>query len=286
MKKIFSIVLLNVCLTMTANAKEVSKAENIQINQTKQQSATIINISGRERMLTQKMTKEALFAVKGVNTDKNIQNLKETIELFEKRLQSLINGDEDLNIPKTTDQEIIEQLTKTSALWTLLKLDLNRVIEKKSNQKTLESIAKINLLLLKSMDEAVKMYTIKTNFYKENPKLAEQINLSGRQRMLTQKMTKELLLVANNIEVNENRKNTQETGTQFEVTLKELIEKTEDQKIKEQLYIVTETWSKYRTIIKVVNTSENSLKRLDKLNMPLLKEMDIAVQMYEDLANK
>jgi hypothetical protein len=271
---------------MTANAKEVSKAENIQINQTKQQSATIINISGRERMLTQKMTKEALFAVKGVNTDKNIQNLKETIELFEKRLQSLINGDEDLNIPKTTDQEIIEQLTKTSALWTLLKLDLNRVIEKKSNQKTLESIAKINLLLLKSMDEAVKMYTIKTNFYKENPKLAEQINLSGRQRMLTQKMTKELLLVANNIEVNENRKNTQETGTQFEVTLKELIDNTEDKKIKEQLYIVTETWSKYRTIIKVVNTSENSLKRLDKLNMPLLKEMDIAVQMYEDLANK
>jgi len=285
MKKILSTMILNVCLTMTIGAKEVSITTNIQIKQTKQQSATVINISGRERMLTQKMTKEALFVVKGINSDKNIQNLKETTELFENRLQSLINGDKNLTIPKTTDKEIMEQLTKTSALWTLLKLDINRVIEKKATKKTLESIANHNILLLNSMDEAVKMYTIKTNFYKENPKLAEQINLAGRQRMLTQKMTKELLLVANDIDVNKNRKNTQETGTLFEVTLKELIENTEDKKIVKQLYVVTEMWSKYRTIIQVVNTSENSLNRLDKLNMPLLKEMDIAVKMYEKLAN-
>jgi len=285
MKKILSVIVLNVCLTMTISAKELSNEKNIQINQTKQQSATIINISGKQRMLTQKMTKEALFVAKGINIDKNIQNLKETTKLFESRLQSLINGDKSLNIPKTTDKETMEQLTKISALWTLLKLDMNKIIEKKADQERLKSIATNNLLLLKSMDEAVQMYTIKTNFYKENPKLAEQINLSGRQRMLTQKMTKELLLVANNIDVNKNRKNTQKTGTLFEVTLKKLIDNTEDEKIIKQLYIVAEKWSKYRTIIKMVNTAENSLHRLDKLNMPLLKEMDIAVKMYEKLAN-
>jgi len=285
MKKILSAIVLNVCLTMSVNAKEVSNAENIQIKQTKQQSATIINISGKQRMLTQKMSKEALFVAKGINIDKNIQNLKETTKLFESRLQSLINGDKTLNIPKTTDKETVEQLTKISALWTLLKLDMNRIIEKKSDKKILESIATNNLLLLKSMDEAVEMYTIKTNFYKEDPKLAEQINLSGRQRMLTQKMTKELLLVANNIEVSKNRKNTQETGTLFEVTLKDLMDNTKDENLTKQLYVVAEKWSKYRTIIKMVNTSESSLNRLDTLNMPLLKEMDIAVKMYEDLAN-
>ena len=285
MKKILSIIVLKLCLTMTVNANEVSNAKNIPINQTKQQSATIINISGKQRMLTQKMTKEALFVAKGINADKNIQQLKETTKLFESRLQSLITGDKNLNIPKTIDKEIVEQLTKISALWTLLKLDMNRVIEKKIDQKRLNSIADNNLLLLKSMDEAVQMYTIKTNFYKEAPKLAEQINLSGRQRMLTQKMTKELILVANNIEVRKNRKNTQKTGTLFEVTLKDLIDNTEDKNITKQLYVVAEKWSKYRTIIKTVNTSESSLKRLDTLNMPLLKEMDIAVKMYEELAN-
>ncbi len=284
MKKILSLIVLNLSLTMTINANETPTKIEVPINQTRVQSATLINISGIERMLTQKMTKEALFIAKGVNKDKNIQNLKTTIELFENRLQSLINGDQNLSIPKTTDSEIVEQLTKISALWTLLKLDMKKVIEQKSDQKTFESIAKSNILLLESIEEAVEMYTIKSNFYKENPKLAEQINLSGRQRMLTQKMTKELLLVANNIDVNKNRKNAQETGTLFEVTLKKLMDTTEDEKIQKQLYIVAEVWSKYRTIIKIVNTSENSLNRLDKLNMPLLEEMNIAVDMYEALA--
>ena len=281
MKKLLSIIGLNSCLIMAVHAKEVSHSENIQINQTKQQSALIINISGKQRMLTQKMTKEALFIAKGIHTEKNIQNLKKTTKLFENRLQSLINGDTSLNIPKTTDKEILDQLTKVSALWTLLKLNMSQVIEGKANQKTFEAIANDNVLLLKSMDEAVDMYTIKSNFYKKNPNLAEQINLSGKQRMLTQKMTKELLLVANDIKPNENRRNTQETGTLFEVTLKNLMDTTKDEKIIKQLYVVAEAWAKYRTIIKIVNTSENSLNRLDKLNMPLLKKMNIAVEMYE-----
>jgi len=266
---------------MAIHAKEVSHSENIQIEQTKQQSASIINVSGKQRMLTQKMTKEALFIAKGILVKENIQNLKETIKLFESRLESLINGDTSLNIPKTTDKEILDQLTKVSALWTLLKLNMNKVIEEKATPKTFEDIANDNLLLLKSMNEAVEMYTIKSNFYKNNSKLAEQINLSGKQRMLTQKMTKELLLVANDIKPNENRRKTQETGTLFEVTLKKLIDTTKDEKIIKQLYRVAEAWANYRTLIIMVNTSENSLKRLDKLNIPLLKEMNIAVEMYE-----
>ena len=271
---------------MGIHAKEVSHSENIQIEQTQQQSASIINISGKQRMLTQKMTKEALFIAKGIHVKKNIQNLKETTKLFESRLESLINGDSNLSIPKTTDKEILDQLTKVSALWTLLKLNMNKVIEEKATQETFEDIANDNLLLLKSMNEAVEMYTIKSNFYKNHSELAEQINLSGKQRKLTQKMTKELLLVANDIKPNENRRNTQETGTLFEVTLKNLMDTTKDEKITKQLYVVAEAWAKYRTIIKMVNTSENSLNRLDKLNMPLLKEMNIAVEMYEKRAKQ
>jgi len=284
MKKLLSIIGISACLIMAIHAEEVSYSENIHIHQIPQESASIINISGKQRMLTQKMTKEALFIAKDIQKKKNIQNLKETTELFDKRLESLINGDSNLSIPKTTDKEILNQLTKVSALWTLLKLNMNLIIEDKANQETFKSIANDNLLLLKSMDEAVEMYTIKSNFYKKNPYLAEQINLSGRQRMLTQKMTKELLLVANDINVNENRRNTQKTGTLFEITLKNLIDNTKDEEITKQLYTVAEEWAKYRTIIKMVNTSENSLNRLDKLNMPLLEKMNIAVEMYEKRA--
>lgn len=286
MKKLLLITLINLGLITTIEAKEVSKNEPIPITITQQESAKIINLSGKQRMLTQKMSKEALFIALGIDKDKNIKNLKETIKSFENGLDILLNGDQNLTISKTSDKEIIEQLSKVSALWTIFKLELTKLLENRADVNSFENIAKDNLLLLKSMDDAVDMFTIKSNFYQKNHKLADQINLAGRQRMLTQKMTKELLLVAYDIDTKKNRRNTQKTGEQFEITLKNLIDNTSDEKITKQLYKVAEMWSKYRTIIIMVNTSKNSLKRLDKLNMPLLKEMDSAVKMYQDLAKK
>ena len=286
MKNLLLLTLINLSLITSIEAKEVSKNEPIPITVTPQESAKIINISGKQRMLTQKMTKEALFVAIGIDKDNNIKNLKETMKNFENGLDILLHGDQNLTISKTDDKEIIEQLTKVSALWTLFKLELTKVLENRADAKSFENIAKDNLLLLKSMDDAVDMFTIKSNFYQKNHKLADQINLAGRQRMLTQKMTKELLLVAYDISPEKNRKNTQKSGELFEVTLKNLIDNTSDEKITKQLYKVAEMWAKYRTIIITVNTSKNSLNRLDKLNMPLLKEMDSAVKMYENLAKK
>ncbi len=282
MKKSLLFIVINLSLIISIEAKDMV----IKIPLTQQESAKIINISGKERMFTQKMSKEALFIKLGINREKSLENLKETMTLFDNGLSILLNGDKNLTISKTTDQEIIEQLTKVSALWTLFKVELNRVLENRANEKTFENLSKDNILLLKSMDEAVDMYMIKSNFYKINQKLAEQINLSGRERMITQKMTKELLLVANNIDLEDNRKNAQKSGILFEVNLKELIDNTTDENITQQLYKVAEVWAKYRTIIMTANISKNSLNRLDKLNMPLLKEMDKAVQMYEDLSKK
>lgn len=209
MKKLLLITLINLGLITTIEAKEVSKNEPIPITITQQESAKIINLSGKQRMLTQKMSKEALFIALGIDKDKNIKNLKETIKSFENGLDILLNGDQNLTISKTSDKEIIEQLSKVSALWTIFKLELTKLLENRADVNSFENIAKDNLLLLKSMDDAVDMFTIKSNFYQKNHKLADQINLAGRQRMLTQKMTKELLLVAYDIDTKKIRRNTQ-----------------------------------------------------------------------------
>lgn len=283
MKRLILFTVITLCLT---EAKEPLTIENSKIELTERESAKIINISGRQRMFTQKMSKEVFFIAIDIDKDKNLKSLKESMVLFNNGLNILLNGDQNLSISKTTDIEILEQLTKVSALWTLFKVELNRVLDNRYKPDTLENIAKDNLLLLKSMNEAVEMYTIKSNFYKKNSKLAEEINVAGRQRMLTQKMTKELLLVANGIDIDKNKKETRKTGELFEIRLKELIDNSKDENITKQLYKVAEVWAKYRTTIMIVNTSKNSLERLDKLNMPLLKEMDIAVSMYEGLAKK
>ena len=280
MKRLLSIMALSACFILMAQAESTKSETKTEATQTKQQSGTVINLAGKQRMLTQKMSKEALFIAKGINAKANTENLKKTAELFDKTLKGLANGDESLKLPKTTDKDILAQLTKVSELWASLKPNIDKVAEGKSDKATLEAIAKENLPLLKNMNEAVQMYA-KASGSTLAPEMAKTINLAGKQRMLTQKMTKELLLVANEINVKENSENVKKTGQLFESTLKDLTDKCKNEEIKKQLEVVAKLWGDYKVIIEKVDISEASLKKAEELNIPLLKNMNKAVKMYE-----
>jgi nitrate/nitrite-specific signal transduction histidine kinase len=130
------------------------------------------------------------------------------------------------------------------------------------------------------MNEAVGMYA-KASGSKIDPEMAKTINLAGKQRMLTQKMTKELLLVANGIDADANKANAKKTGELFETTLKGLTDKCKNEDIKKQLESVAKLWANYKPIIEKADISDDSLKKAEELNMPLLKEMNKAVKMFE-----
>ena len=279
MKKILSVVALGACLSMSSVYADEAKTET-KIEMTKQQSGTVINLAGKQRMLTQKMSKEALFMAKGIDTDKNKEALAKTAGLFDKTLKGLIAGDKDLNLPKTDNKEIVAQLEKVTELWKSFKSNIDKVVDGKSDKATLEAIAKENLPLLKNMNQAVGMFA-KASGSKLNPEMAKTINLAGKQRMLTQKMTKELLLVANGIDAEGNKANAKKTGELFESTLKDLTDKCKKDDIKKQLGVVAKLWADYKVIIEKVDTSDASLKKAEELNMPLLKEMNNAVKMFE-----
>jgi len=281
MKRLLSVVTIGICLSMGASADEAKVDTNkTTVSQTKQQSGVVINLAGKQRMLTQKMSKEALFVAKGIDTDANKANLTKTEELFDKTLKGLIAGDKDLNLPKTENKDIVAQLNKVTELWTSFKTSIDKVIAGKSDKATLEAIAKENLPLLKNMNKAVGMYA-ENSGSKLDPEMAKTINLAGKQRMLTQKMTKELLLVANGIDADANKENAKKTGELFETTLKGLTDKCKNDDIKKQLEVVAKLWVDYKSIIEKADTSDASLKKAQELNMPLLKEMNKAVKMFE-----
>jgi phosphohistidine swiveling domain-containing protein len=223
-------------------------------------------------MLTQKMSKEALLVAKGVDKDANSANLKKTVALFDKTLKGLMDGDSSLNLPKTEDKDILAQLKKVSELWASFKTKIEK--------NDLQAIAKENLPLLKNMNQAVQMYA-KASGSKLDPKMAKTINLAGKQRMLTQKMTKELLLVANNIDADANKENAKKTAGLFETTLNNLISETKNDGIKTQLGVVKKLFDEYKPIITNLDVSDEALNKANKLNIPLLKEMNKAVKMYE-----
>ena len=161
---------------------------------TPREMGIIINLAGKQRMLTQRMTKEALLIKNNIDTNKNISLLQKDYKLFDKTLNGLINGDKDLKLVRVNSTEVQNQLKKVKSLWIPFSKSIQKIITHKATNKEYAYIIKNNTNLLKNMHKAVLL------FVKENEKistmksnLAEDINIAGRQRMLTQKIAKDML---------------------------------------------------------------------------------------------
>ncbi len=248
--------------------------------------AVQINLSGRQRMLTQKMSKEAFLIALKVEPEKNRRNLQQTMALFERTLVGLISGDESLKLAKAPNARIAAQLGIVLDLWKKFRPLVERVANGHADRATLEKIARDNLSLLAEMNRAVKMFEKAAGA--DTAELAVVINLSGRQRMLTQKMTKEYLLVALDIAPAANREKLKRTMVLFDRTLGGLLDgddaqglpPTTDPAIRAQLRKVMKLWENFRPLLERPATPQNLLA-VAHANLPLLAEMNRAVKMYE-----
>ncbi len=249
--------------------------------------AVQINLSGRQRMLTQKMSKEAFLVALKVEPEKNRRNLVRTMALFERTLAGLIAGDAGLKLAKAPNARIAAQLGVVMDLWKRFRPLVQRVADGQADRATLERIARDNLPLLAEMNRAVKMFEKAAGA--DTAELAVVINLSGRQRMLTQKMTKEYLLTALDIDRDANRRNLKNTMTLFDRTLRGLLDgddaqglpPTTNPAIRAQLQKVMKLWAGFRPLLGRPATHENLLA-VAHANLPLLAEMNRAVKMYEE----
>ncbi len=257
-----------------------------------QEMGRVINLAGKQRMLTQKMSKEAFFIASGISVDANKASLTQTAALFDKTLKGLMNGDADLKLAKTSDPAIIAQLDVVSGLWNEFNQSIQAVAGGNTSPDVLNKIAAQNVPLLKNMNKAVQMYA-KASSSKLDAGMAVTINLAGKQRMLTQKMTKELLMVANAINAAASKKSLNATVALFEKTLTGLVKGdaslglpgTTNAAIITQLGVVSKIWADYKPVLSAVDISNSGLKKAEEVNIPLLKNMNKAVQMFEKSIN-
>ncbi len=248
--------------------------------------AVQINLAGKQRMLTQKMAKEALLVALDLDARKNAAELKKTVDLFEKTLKGLERGDDELKLVKAPNETISAQLDVVMKLWNDFKPLVLSVTEGKVDRKVLEEIAARNPKLLAEMDKAVKMFEQAAGTDMED--LAVAVNLSGRQRMLTQKMAKEYFLVALDIDKENNRKELARTVSLFDTTLKGLLNGDEtqalppatDPDIRAQLKRVMKMWEDYKSLLEQPVSREN-LEKVARANMPIMHEMNKVVELYE-----
>ena len=263
----------------------------------------ILNLSGKQRMLTQKMSKQVVLIALQFEVDDNVEKLAVSSELFAKTLQGLRKGDADLELPTTSSEDILAQLTKIDKLWLEFVPAINAIIASKTVTKDqLASIASLNLPLLQEMNKCVKLYE-KDSYGSgiiADPGLSVSINLAGKQRMLTQKMSKEFFLIAYGYEVGKNKANLTKTYSLFDRTLQGLLHGdstlnlsgTKSPSFIRQLKRVERLWYPFMELVSYAADSKNAsiargqIKTVAETNIPLLKQMDKVVGMYKRQANE
>ena len=133
--------------------------------------AQAVDVAGKQRMFTQRMLKD--YAMVGLenkfgNPD---EDLKKIMGFFEEHLNALINFNK--------DSETNESLLKVKKLWNTTKIALGKAPSKENAGKMQEGLE----VLLKQANDATQLFAKQTG-----KASGEIINISGRQRMLSQRM--------------------------------------------------------------------------------------------------
>jgi len=130
-----------------------------------QAHARAINLAGRQRMLTQKMSKEAFMLSATQDEELSHQATKviqNTAQLFEDTLNGLLNGDPSQELTKASDDKVRAKLLEVQTMWRPFRAVVQKVISVDKTapayREAMEHIRTHNLPLLKTMNEAVHLY--------------------------------------------------------------------------------------------------------------------------------
>jgi len=257
---------------------------NMLFGLSSQKMAESINSAGKGRMLVQKMTKEALLIKLNLDKEKNLENLKKSSEEFNQIFS---------NLSTLNDNAIKKQLDRVNGLWDEFYKNIQKILDGRAKKRNFEFLEKNNMKLVQEIDKLVKLYVAQNGEDDSKLKLANDINLAGKQRMLTQRMAKDLLAIKNNFDKQKHIQDFKKSQKLFERTLNGLLHGdkklnlhgTNVSKIVNQLDVVKKEWNSakphFRKALKGKDIKE-SIERLDKI----LEEMDRAVTYYTQSINR
>ncbi len=217
------------------------------------EAARRVNISGRQRMLSQRISKAACFLNIGAETAGAPNELADAVALFESSLQALRGGDVALGLGPERNPLIRNALVVVADDWDAFSTHLQTALDSGFIARpALSTLDADGLQLLGHMNTAVnKTASAYGEALPDMPLiLSLTIDLAGRQRMFTQKAAKEFCLIEAGVEVEANRARLAKTTELFTLTLGALqsgmpgmVMSPPNDEISAQLAIVTDAWA-------------------------------------------
>lgn len=252
----------------------------VMMNQMSKKDSYIINIAGKQRMLSQKISKETFFIVHRHTND--FRELNTAVNLFENSLKDLLYGNDSKGIYAPQNERIQAKLGEVMALWLPFR------VEVESLKKGIEEVRpdmevltpRIEKLLV--LSDSVVQRMVRANLSNVH------IDLSGRQRMLSQRMglyvnrylrsanAQDLLVYA-------------DAKALYNKTIKSFLDDPAVKNAPEVYAIVKENnayWEEYMLYLDHVIAVESEINKhlafVYEKNVQLLNAMDEAVWLYTD----
>ncbi len=256
-----------------------------------------INISGRQRMLSQRIAKAACFAALNPGSTDHIQEMKEAHALFMASTQALKTGSAEMGLAAEREADVLSVIGTASELaqqYSAAIDDYAAAYPAGAFREKLEKVYGLNLPLLLAVNDAADLLESKhEDGHLIRPGLANALNVSGRQRMLSQKMSKELCMIASGYRPQETRAHMLGTIAIFSSSHEELKRSVAQMKldgkdagaILDQLAQIERRWQDLRKIFSRVSEggtpSSEDVKIIAGENRTFLAELSRAVELYE-----
>ncbi len=264
---------------------------------TAQSVAHRIDVAGRQRMLTQRMAKYFCYARSNVNPAESAAILTKAMGLFEATHIALKAGNTDQEIFAETHTIPLAKWEELNSYWNPLKAIYENALG--GTLITEEEFARANGLtgeaLKRANDLVVANRTAYASFLGDGAAAeALLIDLYGRQRMLSQKLSKEVCLVSAGFNVETAQPELQATLELFDNSLNAFINgmpiagipTPPTRGIADQLALAKSEWDAVRDIAVTVAagnaTNLSDLGRFAKGTDAFLTEMNKAVGMLAE----
>lgn len=204
---------------------ESSEASIVKAGFVEEQSGSErINFSGKLRMLSQRIPAAACFANASIEPEKTAKMMASAAEEFELILQGLEYGEPKLNIRGTEkDRRVLAALKEVHHVWDPLLVSLKQAKSAGTTDDLIQTLANKSHPLL---EQAKGLVTHVSAEYADPAALLQAdaitIDLAGRQRMLAQRMSKNICMLQSGIDTERALKHLSGAKAIYDTTLRAL----------------------------------------------------------------
>lgn len=188
------------------------------------QVSKIISVAGRQRMLSQRISKSACLTAARINFSTNFNDTMTAHSEFEAGLLALRRGSAALGVLPVTFGDAVAELRLVSTQWQELDPFIGKIVDSGTiSAADLNALDLRSLELLGLMSNTVATIVESYSGNVENISLGHTItvDIAGRQRMLSQKIVKEMCMM---LVLRQPSTDLAQTVGLFDVSLKALID--------------------------------------------------------------